>query len=118
MDQLAEQFLHAAAQQAGLGGLGYPELVAIRLERGRRLFGDRFLKYPLERIAKELGEEGLDLGGWAVGGILGDDFARRAADDPDKRMRIALVLQTIAAHGAHVELLKRQLVDLLEESRR
>jgi hypothetical protein len=106
------EFLRQAERLAGMTNSGYADEVEARLHRAEREKGpDSYLLLGMRRLAIEVGEEALDLGGWSCVAALS---AYPQVTDMDTRHQVHLLLQQIAAHGPLVWELVRQLRDVLD----
>lgn len=106
-----KQFLDEAERLAGLSHTGFTEEVQARLHRAEREKGaDSYLELGMRRLVHEIGEEALDVAGWATVASLA---AYRHVPSDDDRGELHLVLQQIAAHGPLVWRLCQQAQDLL-----
>jgi hypothetical protein len=107
------EFLRQAERLAGMTNSGYVEEVAARLHRAEREKGpDSYLSLGMRKLANEIGEEALDIGGWSTVAALS---AYPQVADVERRHQVHLLLQGIAAHGPLLWELCRQLRDLLDD---
>lgn len=109
---LERDFLQGAARDAGLGALGFERLVSDRLAEGQALYGFTALARPLGELVRELREEGLDLGAWAVLAAQSDEVDEL---DDDQRLLFLSLLQAVAGKGAEVENLLRQAAEVISK---
>jgi hypothetical protein len=91
-------------------GTDFKEAVTRRLRAGQELYGDKWAHMSVSRLLREIREEGLDLGAWSA--LAGQHSAVDRLDD-EQRPQVVLMLQEIAAHGAKVDALVKQLRDEL-----
>jgi hypothetical protein len=106
--QFEADFLDHAAHRAGLGAMGFQRQVLARLDA---VESDEFLRFSLARFAREIGEEGHDVAGWAVGAAQCDELAAMGEDD---RAQVMEALLRLAALGVRVEWQVRQLRSMLD----
>lgn len=100
--------LKRGEQQAGLMGLGFPDLVLERLDTVGGAYGDRWLGMAPLELVREIREEGVDLAGWSA--LLSQ---RLLLDRTGDTLEARMTLQAIIAEGAKVENLVRQLAEQL-----
>lgn len=106
------EFLRQAERLAGMTNSGYTEEVLGRLHRAERERGpDSYLLLGMRKLAIEIGEEALDVGGWSTVAALS---AYPQVPDLERRHEVHLLLQQIAAHGPLLWELCRQLRDVLD----
>jgi hypothetical protein len=106
------EFLRQAERLAGMTNSGYADEVEARLHRAEREKGpDSYLELGMRRLASEIGEEALDVGGWATVAALS---AYPQIADTDQRHEVHILLQQIASYGPILWELCRQLRDRLD----
>lgn len=100
-------FVDGAARMAQ-PGTDFEQAVHRRLSIGQGLYGDQWAGMDIGRLLREIREEGLDLATWSA--LTGQHSHLDRLDD-EQRQRIVMMLQEIAAHGAKVDALVKQLQD-------
>ncbi|MDQ3935354.1 MAG: hypothetical protein M3340_12080 [Actinomycetota bacterium] len=109
-----EEFLDRAEREAGLMGLGFPVQVLERLDTYGAVHGDRWARMTLKELLREIRSEAADLGGWPA--LMAQQVLRQNGTvDDDVSLEARMLLQAIAAAGARVEHLCRQLGELLAD---
>lgn len=96
------------AERMAQPGTDFQDAVHRRLSMGQEMYGDKWAGMDVGRLLREIREEGLDLATWSA---LTAQHSHLDGLSDDDRQRATLLLQEIAAHGAKVDALVKQLRD-------